>query len=182
MPSQGQDLKQGVYKTPKNFMAAVKNEFLISFDLAADNDTTQASAYFDEKDDSLSDSNSWQVGLGGWLWLNPPYNNIGAWAKKCAEECQKGAKILLLVPASVGSNWYYKYVEGIAEVRFLRPRLVFDFIYPDDYKDPNKAGKPNKDPYPKDMMLCIYDKERFLDGAADCKSWNWQEASSVACD
>src|SRR5688572_13103528 len=43
-------------------------------------------------------------GLG---YLNPPFTNITPWARKCAEECQLGARILLLVPASIGANWYW---------------------------------------------------------------------------
>jgi hypothetical protein len=49
-------------------------------------------------------------------------------------------KIALLVPASVGSNWYRDYVDRYAYVLFLNGRI--DFI----------PGEP----YPKDCMLVLY--------------------------
>ena len=66
--------------------------------------------------------------------------NIEPWAKKCADECRKGARVAFLVPASIGSVWFAKHVWGVARVMALRPRMSFD----------------GKNPYPKDMMLCMY--------------------------
>lgn len=167
MAGQGQDLKQGVYRSPPDFMAVVRYHFPFFFDLAASHENTQAPNFWTEKENSLS--RSWHninvVSPGGWLWLNPPYGNIGEWAEKCAEESKAGAKILFLVPAGVGSNWYADHVHGNAEIRALRPRLVFDFLYPIDYKGRDgkpspKAGKRNTDPYPKDLILCLFDYAR----------------------
>lgn len=178
MAGQGQDLKQGVYRTPAEFMAVVRREFPLCFDLAASPENAQAAAFLTEADDSLA--RSWSAYMpadrGAWLWLNPPYSDINSWARKCAAEMQNGAKILFLVPASVGSDWYADWIHGTAEIRFLRPRLVFDFLYPLDYMDATtrrlnasralqgldpvpcpKAGQPNRDPYPKDLMLAIFD-------------------------
>jgi phage N-6-adenine-methyltransferase len=177
MAGQGQDMKQGVYKTPAAFMAMVRMEFgPLTWDLAACRDNTQAGQYLTETDNSLSEDRPWRR-LGGWLWLNPPYGNIGAWAAKCAAESEAGAKILFLVPASVGSDWYAEHVHEKAEVRYLRPRLAFEFLYPLDYKDKHgnpspKAGMPNKDPYPKDLLLAIYDRER----RPRAFPWDWRKA------
>lgn len=174
-------MKQGVYKTPDNFMQVVRDEFgPLTWDLAASADNTQAGQYLSEADDSLAADRPWRR-LGGWLWLNPPFGNIGLWAAKCAEEARHGAKILLLVPAAVGSTWYADYVHDQAEVRFLRPRLVFDFIYPLDYKDSKgnpspKAGQRNKDPYPKDLMLCIYDRDCPWE-LGPAAPWDWKRSS-----
>jgi phage N-6-adenine-methyltransferase len=174
MADQGQDMKQGVYKSPSAFMGVVRQEFPLTWDLAACPDNAQAVQYLTETENSLAADRPWRR-LGGWLWLNPPYGNIGAWAAKCAEESRHGARILFLVPAAVGSNWYADHVHDRAEVRFLRPRLVFDFLYPLDYKDKDgnpspKAGKPNKDPYPKDLLLAIYDRRV----KPHTRPWDWK--------
>lgn len=69
------------------------------------------------------------------MWLNPPYSNIGPWAKKCAEESALGARILFLVPASVGSNWFRDFVFKKSLVLFLNDRIKFvgaEYVYPKD--------------------------------------------------
>jgi phage N-6-adenine-methyltransferase len=190
MAGQGEDLKQGVYRTPRNFMDVIRAEFgPLTWDLAASADNAQALQYLTETDNALALDRPWRR-LGGWLWLNPPYGNIGVWAAKAAEEARHGAKILFLVPAAVGSNWYAESLHGQAGIRFLRPRLVFEFLYPLDYMDTKtkrinaeraakgldpipcaKAGTPNKDPYPKDLLLAVFDRSRpFLWPAP----WDWR--------
>lgn len=91
----------------------------------------------------------WAAMLGGKVgWLNPPYNEIPAWAKKCDEEASRGARILFLVPASVSSNWFWKYCVQHA-VYSVSPRPVFRGtpINP-------KTGRP--DPFMKDLMLVAF--------------------------
>jgi phage N-6-adenine-methyltransferase len=198
MAGQGEDLKQGVYRTPRNFMDVIRAEFgPLTWDLAASADNAQAPQYLTETEDSLSLDRPWRR-LGGWLWLNPPYGNIGEWAAKAAEEARHGAQILFLVPAAVGSNWYADSLHEKAEIRFLRPRLVFEFLYPLDYMDKKtervnakraaegldlipcaKAGTPNKDPYPKDLLLAVFDGyARDLGGVTytepPATPWNWK--------
>lgn len=198
MPSQGTDLKQGVYRTDPVFMAVIKEKYRIIGDLAASDDNAQAFLYLTEKEDSLSVD--WKEFYDicvnsegdGWLWLNPPYDDIGKWAAKCAHAMAEGVKILFLVPAGVGTNWYAKYVEDFACVDLLNGRLVFDFLYPEDYMDKTtakknieraqeglppefspKAGKRNTDPYPKDMLLAEYDDSVPL-AERLARTWNWR--------
>jgi phage N-6-adenine-methyltransferase len=183
MPRQGEDLKQGVYRTDPNFIEGyIAPKYKIIGDLAADENNFLSPLYLTEKEDSLTCNwmDFYEVcreSQGeGYLWLNPPYGDIRAWAQKCANASMDGVKILFLVPAAVGSNWYRKYVEDFARVDLLNGRLVFDFLYPEDYMDratakknierakeglepifSPKAGKRNTDPYPKDLMLDVYD-------------------------
>ena len=154
--------------TPDNYLAAVKAiGFNIIYDLAANADNNVVPDYFSEEDDSLIQA--WhQIPMlnfsGTWLWLNPPYANIKTWAIKCVEEMELGARIVMLVPASVGSTWYADWVEPYAEVLFNRGRLIF---------------KGNDKPYPKDTMLCVYEKGRLdaiiEQGYPRCYSWPWKE-------
>lgn len=78
----------------------------------------------------------------GTLWLNPEFGQINVWAQKCAEtQLRADSRILLLVPASVGSNWWADFVDQRSDVEFLRPRVKF-------------VG--HKQGYPKDLALCVY--------------------------
>lgn len=141
------------YATPDDFLAVVRGKFgPLSFDLAAHDKNHVCPSYYDIADDSLKQP--WRA-LSGLLWLNPPYSNIAPWAAKCAVESCNGAKILFLVPASVGSNWFSEYVLPYSHVYFLNPRLTF---------------KGAKDPYPKDCLLAAYG----LGNVGECEVWKWK--------
>lgn len=129
------------YATPREFFWEVENLIGESFvlDLAAHEGNAKCEAYLTEAIDAFSVS--WVALLdGGWGWLNPPFGRIAPWAAKCAEESARGAKIAMLVPASVGSEWFAEHVDMKALVRPIRPRLSFD----------GKHG------FPKDLMVCLY--------------------------
>lgn len=127
------------FETPHDFIEAVAARFgRPVWDLAATNENRQAPYWFDIATDSLKQDWHRNDGL---MWLNPPFSNIAPWAEKCAAEGVKGAKILFLVPASVGSNWFAQHVFEKCCVLFLNKRLTF-------------VGA--KDAYPKDCMLCCY--------------------------
>jgi phage N-6-adenine-methyltransferase len=122
------------YETPPDLITAVHSRFgVINYDLAADNWNTKGQVWIDKEKDSLSTVWKWHEFCGN-LWLNPPYNDIAPWAAKCRAEAALGAKILFLVPASVGANWFQSSVFNAALVLFLSPRLKF-------------VGA--KDPYPR---------------------------------
>jgi phage N-6-adenine-methyltransferase len=148
------------YATPKELIGAVTRRFgLIDFDLAATGDNAVASRFFGPATDHYrkcegvdSLAQDWNR-LQGRLWLNPPFDRIEPWAAKCAACDIDGTSIFFLVPASVGSEWFAKYVDGKARVYFLRPRLSFD----------------GKNPYPKDCLLAVYSDS---DPGYEC--WRWR--------
>jgi phage N-6-adenine-methyltransferase len=149
-PVQKPGRSEQVVQTPADFMAAVVRRFgPMSYDLAASKENAKAPAWLDEQTDSLA--TNWG-GLRGNCWLNPPFAGIGLWAEKCARTV--GPAIFLLVPASVGSNWYADWVERQAEVHFLNPRLTF-------------VGHDHA--FPKDLMLCVYGL-----GCGSPKVWRWR--------
>ncbi len=133
------------YPTPWDFIHACEKKFngSIAFDLAASDVNAKAPSYYTEADNALN-QNWHRLPLDWWhqrLWLNPPFDNIAPWAKKCAEEGAKGARILFLTPASVGSNRFRDYVHGVARVYALNGRIQF-------------VGA--EDPYPKDCILSVF--------------------------
>lgn len=164
--------------TPWKFIRPVDEKFgPLEWDLAASIGNEKAKFFLTEADNSLA--YNWHMlwtpdeeKRKALCWLNPPFANITPWARKCAEECQLGARILLLVPASVGANWYWDWVVPHADV-YSVGRMVFDDCY-------DKAGKLITTVYPKDLILCEYDWPRTGSGknANDgiVKRWRWQSA------
>ena len=143
------------YGTPPEFLDAVKKRLDIDhfeWDLAASEENTVGNHFYSEKDNSLVQD--WSA-CWGWLWLNPPFSNITSWVKKASEESLKGAAIAMLVPASVGSNWWRDHVHNQAHVLFLNGRLTF-------------VGE--KDPYPKDCSLLLYTKYSI----GGYEVWDWR--------
>ena len=143
------------YSTPWSFIKAVENRFgKLDFDLAACYENKKAARFYAAE----SLEQDWTK-LEGNLWLNPPFGVIGPWAKKCADTANNftafTGKILLLTPASVGSNWFADYVDNRARVYFLRPRLTFEGA---------------DDPFPKDLVLSVYGMG-FLKTGYEC--WRW---------
>lgn len=156
--SSGKDSKQD-YETPLPFIRAVEVKFgLLGFDLAASGKNTKAFKWITEETNSLTAPWSNLPGTPP-FWLNPPYKNIAPWAHKCHQESLKGANILLLVPASVDSNWWAEHVHKKAVVYFVNPRISFDGV----------------SPYPKPLALCQYDRKALSWAIGDWyRPWRWK--------
>lgn len=149
--------------TPWRFIEAVKQKFgPIAIDLAASGaNAAKALRFFTPEQDSLS--LNWIDYLGNGLgWDNCPYSNITPWASKHAKQFELGAKTLLLVPGSIGANWYWDYVEPFANV-YSVGRMVFDNCF-------DKEGNLVTTPYPKDLILCHYDKSLPINRM---RRWRW---------
>jgi phage N-6-adenine-methyltransferase len=163
-PSMARGSSRQDYSTPPEFMAAVRSKFgPIIFDLAASVENKQHPDYYSEEGNALVQD--WhQIHLNrsdphsGFLWLNPPFGDIEPWAKKCAEEMKLGARILFLVPASVGSKWYWKYVAPYASVLALKQRICFD----------------GKNGFPKDLILACY-----CYGLKGFQPWDWKKEAAA---
>jgi len=153
---QGPTIKRGMskqdYQTDPRFITAVKERFgELTFDLAATEQNAQAPRFYSPQDDSLA--MDWSL-LEGNLWLNCEFATAPHWAAKCAcTTMQPGTRILLLTPASIGTNWFADHVHGQALVFALRPRLTF-------------VGETN--PYPRDLILSVYG----MPPGFEC--WRWR--------
>lgn len=158
VPKQKPGSSKQDYATPHIFLDAVHAKLGIEefgWDLAASEDNTVSPiGYYSEAQNALV--KNWTEVSKGWLWLNPPFSDIDPWAHKSWLSSLDGAKIALLVPASVGSNWFKKYCWNKAFVLYLNGRLAF---IPD---------KPNW-LYPKDCMLVLYNN-----WAVGSDIWRWK--------
>jgi len=147
------------YTTPEIFRQAIVDRFGAPYcDLAATEETKFGIHFIGEWEDSLT--SNWSLYsptdisfLPDLLWANPPFSDIAPWAKKCAIHAEHGCRILLLVPASVDSNWWCDYVHGKAWVEFLSPRISFD----------------GKNPFPKPCALVCYNVAGIGYG-----TWRWK--------
>lgn len=165
MPQQKPGRSKQDYATPKDFIAAVKTRLGIpahrqfAHDFAADRRNKQADTYYSAKDSAFNYSPSeWRVRCAmGWGWLNPPFNDITPWANRASLCKYEGGQIAMLVPASVGSNWFRDHVYQEALVLALNGRLAF---------------MPDKPTwlYPKDCILCLY-SEAIAPGF---EVWDWR--------
>lgn len=151
------------YPTPWEFIWACERKFKgkIVLDLAASSENAKATAFYTQEQDSLSKSWHKITRLPNeWFWLNPPFDNITPWAKKCAEESAKGAAILFLTPASIGSNWFRDFVHPHAEVHALNGRIQF-------------VGA--SDPYPKDCILSAFWPKLTQYRNTGLRVWTWPD-------
>lgn len=157
--------------TPWNFANAIVEKFgPIAWDLAATIESCKSGTghYITAEQDSLTvDWHKLDCGIcvNKLLYLNPPYSNITPWARKCAEESKLGAEILLLVPASVGANWFWDWVEPFATV-YSVGRMAFDNCF-------DKQGKPVTTAYPKDLILAHYSATKPR--GSNLQRWRWKQ-------
>lgn len=132
------------YETPAEFITALERRYdrTIDVDLACTVKTARAPRWY--AGDSLSIDWREAYGPKAMMWCNPPYKDITPWARKSSTfgpALTDLGQIHLLVLASVGSDWFRYYVHGRALVEPLSPRLIF---------------RGEKEPFPKDLMLCTY--------------------------
>lgn len=151
MPRQKPGRSRQCYVTPVEFMQAVESRFgRIDFDLAATRINAKAPHFYTAQQNALrypwiaSDRRCQSSRTH--FWLNPPYRHITPWVRRATEEQRRLSSgwFLVLLPASVGSNWFRKYVFNFASVYFLEGRICFN----------------KRQPYPKDCMLLQYRNPR----------------------
>lgn len=145
MPEQKPGRSKQDYRTPPEFLDAMVKRLHVnhfSVDLAATEQNKVAGMHYGPGSTLGEDSllQPWNL-HGGWCWLNPPYADIRPWVEKAHDESLKGAKIAILIPASVGANWWADYVEKSCYQLFLNGRITFQGC---------------TTPYPKDCALLLY--------------------------
>ena len=109
------------WATPPAFFAGLDKEFGFTLDVAASPHNAKCERYFTSDDDGIQ-----QDWAGEVCWCNPPYGReIGKWVRKAAQEARRGATTVMLIPSRTDTAWWHDYIEGKAEVRFVRGRIKF---------------------------------------------------------
>ncbi len=109
------------WATPPAFFAGLDKEFGFTLDVAASPHNAKCARYFTREDDGIHQDWSGEV-----CWCNPPYGReIPKWVRKAAEEARRGVTTVMLIPARTDTSWWHDYIDGKAEVRFVRGRITF---------------------------------------------------------
>lgn len=153
-PKQKRGSSKQDYGTWPPFLRAVESVFgPITLDLAATSANKVVPRYFSPTPDLESSGvdslkQDWAATLGlGLGFLNPGFGHIPPWVKKAVVEGKRGARTLVLVPASVSSEWFYLYVWRHCVAHFLFPKFPF-------------LGMEEVGVFPKDLMLLEYGTSR----------------------
>jgi phage N-6-adenine-methyltransferase len=109
------------WPTPQAFFNKLNRRYRFTLDPCATPENAKCPLYFTKEQDGLAqDWGSHRV------FCNPPYGReIAQWARKCFEASQRGALVVLLVPARTDTRWFHDSVQDKAEVKFIRGRVRF---------------------------------------------------------
>jgi phage N-6-adenine-methyltransferase len=110
------------WPTPRSFFNNLNRRHRFTLDPCATPENATCPLYFTKEDDGLAQD--WGTHR---VFCNPPYGRtIGAWVRKCFDASQRGALVVLLVPARTDTRWFHDWVQGKAtEIRFIEGRLTF---------------------------------------------------------
>ena len=116
------------WETPTDLFAALHKEFNFTLDAAASDANHKLPRYYTKETDGLA--HSW---ANERVFCNPPYSrktktNPGqeAWIEKAYNEAQKGALVVMLIPARTDTKAFHRYILSHAEIRFIEGRLRFE--------------------------------------------------------
>jgi DNA (cytosine-5)-methyltransferase 1 len=123
------------WRTPPELYASIDAEFGFTVDAAASDDNHLAPSWLTAKDDALQlDWIDYAAveNVPAIFWCNPPYSQSGGplatWTRKCWEESQEGAVVVMLVPADMSARRMHFAMRHADEVRFYDARV--QFIHP----------------------------------------------------
>lgn len=148
------------WETPAVVFDPLNKEFEFVLDVCADANNTKCELYLTEETDALSvDWHAYLKSIGkpdGFVWCNPPYNDMVGWADKVREEATKGVNIVTLTPARTNTRWFKNlylsdtplvYVP-VCQLRFMQPKITF-------------VGASNNAPFPSCLGVFSEQVERI---------------------
>jgi phage N-6-adenine-methyltransferase len=100
-------------------------------------------------------------------FCNPPYDNLIPWLRKFDEQASRGSTIIALIPAAVGTRWWFEEVhnaETRPDVLFLIGRVPF--LHPDR----ERASAPNHD-----SVVLVYQPGTYR----RIGWWDWRSHAKV---
>lgn len=128
---------QDKWQTPPTVFNQLNDEFNFTLDAAAEPETALCKNYYTAEDDALA--KDWGTET---VYCNPPYSRLREFARKAKEAADKGATVVMLVPARTDTRAFHESLAG-GEVRFIKGRLKF------------QQNGEMKDPAPFPSMVCV---------------------------
>ena len=141
--------ESGVWSTPQDFFDKLNWRFgPFDLDPCATLHNTKCVNFFTELENGLE--KDW----GGFtVFVNPPYNNMKDWARKCHEESRKpDTKVVLLCPARTDTRYWHDFIMKASEIHFVKGRLKF-------------GNSKNSAPFPSAVVVFNTDNRQQVFGA-----------------
>lgn len=111
------------WETPPDIFNHCNSIWNFNLDAASSDENALCEQHYTIKDNGLE--LAWG-GSQGRVWCNPPYGReVGRWVEKAYKESQRGAIVVMLLPARTDTKWFHDYVMKADEVALLRGRLKF---------------------------------------------------------
>ena len=150
------------WPTPQAFFDKLNRRYRFTLDPCATPENAKCPLYFTREQDGLKQD--WGTHR---VFCNPPYGRtMRAWARKCFESSQRGALVVLLVTARTDTRWFHDWVQGKADVKFIRGRLRF-------------GEAETSAPFPS--MLATYEPNRPATTCARCGNGFVARSDARAC-
>lgn len=121
-----------IYKTPRNLIERLNLEIgEITLDACANEENKVCEKFISKEQNALV--SDWTT--SGIVFCNPPFSKKDKFVEKAYTESQNGTKIIMLVPASVETQFFKNCKEKAEWILFLSGRLTFEGI--GNYDDMN---------------------------------------------
>lgn len=159
------------YGTPWPLIRAIEARWgTITIDLAARVDNIKAPLFITPEENSLVVDWADRVG-DGLGFLNPEFADIDPWAARC--RFYEDLNLIMLTPASIGSEWFADNCEDHAKVVGLRPRIKFEGCHLLDKQGNRKCAETclGCATYPKDCMLTLWGPR--VEDEPIFQTWRW---------
>lgn len=110
------------WSTPQMFFDELNNEFGFTLDPCATPENAKCKRFFTKEQNGLLQD--WSSDI---VFCNPPYGKeIAQWVKKADSEADKGATVVMLIPARTDTKYFHEFIYGKHEIRFIKGRLHFN--------------------------------------------------------
>lgn len=109
------------WATPWELFRQLDAEFHFNLDPCSTHENAKCADHFTKAEDGLLQD------LGGKrVFCNPPYGReLPKWIRKAHDEAEKGALVVMLIPARTDTRAFHDYIYHNAEIRFIRGRIKF---------------------------------------------------------
>lgn len=126
--------------TPQDLFDKLNKEFNFTLDPCSSATNYKCEKHYTQEDNGLIQD--WSNDI---VFCNPPYGkDIPLWVEKAYKENQKGATVVLLIPARTDTRYFHNYIYKQHEIIFIKGRLKFT----------NEQGKTQQSaPFPSMIVI-----------------------------
>ena len=104
------------WATPQALFDELDAEFHFDLDPCSTHENAKCAEHFTKAEDGLSQN---------WGGKRVFGRELPKWIKKAHDEAEKGALVVMLIPARTDTRAFHDYIYHQAEIRFLRGRIKF---------------------------------------------------------